>query len=135
LLIDPTVDDPWDYLFFEPTTGQVVARKDPVSMLSHPRGDATCDPHNLPLNVEAITEGRVRAARRLSRLVNRFLIDMAIPATQAHALEQLVEEVREIDAQGVVSWYLRREGRHTVPFSTMAHDYPPAWADLIARTV
>jgi uncharacterized protein (TIGR02646 family) len=133
LLIDPTVEDPWDFLFLEATTGQVVAKVDPGTALPNVRGQTTCDPKILPLNIESVTEGRVRVARRLARLVERFLADAVDPASEAIATNALIAELADIDTQGVVIWFFRREGQTLAPFAQMRINHAASWAQVLAR--
>ncbi len=132
LLINPTADDPWVFLFLDPATGNVVARIDPQTGLPMPRGAATVDPEILPLNIEAVTEGRVRTSRRLRASLDRFLVASVSAVAEQAALAALIQEVRDIDAQGVVSWFLLHDGRQLQPFRTMQTNHAQSWAALIA---
>jgi uncharacterized protein (TIGR02646 family) len=59
LLIDPTAEDPWDFLYFDPLTGEITARWDGATGNENPRGIYTL--HVLaPLRYQAVTEGRRR---------------------------------------------------------------------------
>jgi uncharacterized protein (TIGR02646 family) len=49
LLIDPTTEDPWDFLYFDGHTGNITARYDPSSGRPHPKGVHSVDPAILPL--------------------------------------------------------------------------------------
>lgn len=73
LLIDPTAEDPWDHLFFDSATGMIVPRYDQATDAPDAKGDHTTNPGILPLNIEAVTEGRLRTARNLRRAVNSYL--------------------------------------------------------------
>lgn len=37
LLIDPTLDEPWDFLFYDPATGLVSSRYEKATSLPHPK--------------------------------------------------------------------------------------------------
>jgi uncharacterized protein (TIGR02646 family) len=132
LFVNPTIEDPWDFLFFEEATGMIVARVDAATAVPDPKGQTTSDPNLLPLNVEAITEGRTRTVRRLRRSVNRYLAAVGNPAEEPQALLHLTEEVHDADAQGVVAWYFRRDGRNEPPFSTLRINQPAIWAHVLA---
>jgi uncharacterized protein (TIGR02646 family) len=62
LVIDPTVDEPWDYLFFVPETGRITARFD-ANNVPIAKGGETI--RLLKLDDEALNEGRKRAVRNL----------------------------------------------------------------------
>ncbi len=130
LLIDPTAEDPWDSLFLEPVTGMLVARVDSVTGAENPRGRTTCDPGNLAINVEAVTEGRTRAARRLARVVTLFLQASADPANRANALAQLIQDVVDSDSSGVAVWFFHRDGQNSAPFSQLRDTDNLAWNDV-----
>lgn len=85
LLIDPTAEDPWGFLYFDPLTGNVTAKYDSANGVPNRKGAYTVDPTVLPLNIEAVTEGRQRTHRNLVRAVNNFLTRMA-SGPQAPAL-------------------------------------------------
>lgn len=67
LLIDPTIEDPWDFLFFDSRTGIVVGRFPPNGDLPDPKGTHTTLPKTLPLNIEAVTGTVARHHRTDSR--------------------------------------------------------------------
>jgi uncharacterized protein (TIGR02646 family) len=127
LLIDPTAEDPWDFLYFDGHTGNITARYDPSSGQPHPKGVHTVDPSILPLNIEAVTEGRLRTRRNLVRAVNSFLTRMA-STTDPDSLEaELLEAVQDNDDYGLTLWYFRRDGKMEEPFHTLRTSYPNVW--------
>ena len=65
LLIDPTAEEPWDFLYFDSGTGMITARYHPLSGAADPKGKHTTNPWVLPLNIEVITESRKRIHRNL----------------------------------------------------------------------
>jgi uncharacterized protein (TIGR02646 family) len=131
LLIDPTAEDPWDYLFFEPDTGMIVARVDPQTGTSHPKGEYTTSPAVLPLNIEAVTDGRRRTYRCLCRAVRRFL-DVAHNVGDPSAAEvELLEEVRDHDDYGLLRWYFVKDGSQSSPFIELRRNHESAWRRII----
>jgi uncharacterized protein (TIGR02646 family) len=72
-LIDPTAEEPWDFLFYDSHTGILKAKYDPATGQPHPKGQYTTHPDILPLNIESLTEGRQRTTRNLRRAVSTFL--------------------------------------------------------------
>jgi hypothetical protein len=130
LLIDPTKENPWDYLFFEPATGQVVARWDLQKDAPDPKGAATTDETILPLNVEAVTEGRRRVVRRLVRAVQSYLLEAAEPDEIENAFDILQRTLSDNDDYGLTHWFLMRDGQHAEPFKTLREQYPTIWERL-----
>ena len=72
MLIDPTAEEPWQYLDFDPTTGNVVARFDLDSDNWSPKGQGTVELLQLDRR-EALSVGYRRTYRRLAALVERHL--------------------------------------------------------------
>ena len=134
LLIDPTAEDPWDFLYFDGCTGNITARYDSSSRLPHPKGVHTVDPAVLPLNIEAVTEGRLRTRRNLVRAVRSFLTQSANTADPDALQAELLEAVRDNDDYGLAHWYFRRDGRTEEPFRTFRAAYRDVW-DRIAQGI
>jgi uncharacterized protein (TIGR02646 family) len=134
LLIDPTTEDPWDFLYFDGHTGNITARYDPATALPHPKGVLTADPAVLPLNIEAVTEGRLRTRRNLVRAVRSFLSHMATSADPHGPEAELLEAVRDNDDYGLALWYFRRDGGTEEPFQTLRASYCGIW-DRLARAL
>jgi uncharacterized protein (TIGR02646 family) len=130
LLIDPTAEDPWDFLYFDASTGNITAKYDPSTGRQNPKGAHTVDPTVLPLNIEAVTEGRQRTRRNLVRAVNTFIKGMAagidLPALEA----ELLEAVRDNDDYGLAHWYFQRDGREQEPFKSLQNAHPAVWCRL-----
>ena len=72
LLIDPTSEDPWDYLFYDGQTHEITPRWDPATGRENPKAEGTLAA--LPtLRFQAVSEGRGRTQRTLRRAVTSFL--------------------------------------------------------------
>ncbi len=131
LLIDPTAEDPWDFLFFDEQTGNITARYEPSSGLPHPKGTYTVDPAVLPLNIEAVTEGRLRTRRNLARAVHFFLTGMVSNAAPAALEAELLHAVRDNDDYGLAHWYFRRDGGVDEPFNSLRVSHPLVWDRIV----
>lgn len=131
LLIDPTAEDPWDFLFFDTHTGIIKAKCDPATGAFSPKGTHTTDSGILPMNIEAVTEGRQRTARNLRRAVDTFL-DTA-PTHLDVARSELLEVVRDNDDYGLIAWYFLREGSQEEPFRRCRESYPDVWDEIGVR--
>jgi uncharacterized protein (TIGR02646 family) len=127
LLIDPTAEDPGDFLYFDGHTGNITARYESSTGRPHPKGARTVDPAILPLNIEAVTEGRLRTRRNLVRAVHHFLTRMAT-STEPGLLEaEILEAVRDNDDYGLAQWYFRHDGGTEEPFHTLRTSYHDLW--------
>lgn len=125
LLIDPTADDPWEHLFYESVTGQLTAKY--LGTHFDPKGEYTCDPDVLPLNIEAITSGRKRAARNLKRFVTEFLESNKSEA----ALAKLVDAVCDNNDYDLARWFFKLDGKSESPFDVLRRHYPDAWTTVV----
>lgn len=123
LLLNPIDEDPWEFLYFDSKTGIVTARFD-SSGVENGRGKHTCDQNVLPLNIEAVTEGRKRTARNLKRAVDHFLLRRHVP----NAIEELLTAIRDNDDYGLAEWYFVREGIGEPPFSNFKASDGDAWS-------
>lgn len=132
--MDPTAEDPWRFLFFVSATGVVTPRFDPSTGRETPKGRATVD--ILPLNDEAVTDGRIRVHRRLAREVRRFL-DAPAGETDAagrtKAGRELLDSALDSLQYGVACWCFARDGQAEEPFSVLKERFPDLFAELRRR--
>jgi uncharacterized protein (TIGR02646 family) len=131
LLIDPTREDPWLYLFYEPRTGLLTARFDPQTGAPSDKGAYTTNPSVLPLNIEAISEGRQRIHRNLRRAVHHFLQSDCSEV----AVGELEAALRDNSDYGLLVWFLSREGMNDQPFVFLRQHHPDLWERLQALLV
>ena len=131
LLIDPTTDNPWDFLFYDFHTGIVTARYDPATGLPRPKGEHTTDPRTLPINIQAVTEGRLRTQRNLCRAVHGFIAAAEGGNDEAAARAELLKAVHDNDGFGLVQWFFLRDGSSEPPFRDLQLGNPIAWQAVI----
>lgn len=132
LLVDPTAEDPWDYLFYDAETGNLAARVDTVSRAALPKGRETIGVLVETLLCEAVVEGRLRTQRNLIKAVRAFSRAPQDPA----CLDDLMESVSDNDAYGLTRWFFLRDGREEQPFSMLGEEHPEVWAritEMLAR--
>jgi uncharacterized protein (TIGR02646 family) len=127
LLIDPTAEDPWDYLFFDSLTGNITARFDRITGAQHPKGIYTTDEKVIPLNIESVTLGRQRTKRNLRRAVSSFLANAEDGADILDAQVELQEAVKDNDDYGLAVWFFLKDGQDEAPFSLMRNKYNDIW--------
>lgn len=132
LLIDPSVDDPWEFLDFIPETGEVTARWRTDIDGFDPRGEATVDPSLLPLNIEAVTAGRQRCWRALRRAIECFLEDAGANDGSASddAFEKLSGELRDSSDYGLTRWLFHFCDSRTEPLLDDLRVSLPQWERL-----
>ena len=126
MLLDPTADDPWDFLYYNPHTGGITARY--RGDMEDPRGKETLEA--IPaLGNEAVMDGRRRTSRNLVRAVRAFLDQAAIDRPTARL--DLADAIRDNDAYGLVIWYFRRDGREEAPFRELRLSHPDVWEEIV----
>ncbi len=130
LLINPTRDDPWDHLYYDSETGIVTARFIPKTGEPDPRGQYTVERSNLPVNIQPVTEGRLRTQRNLIRCVGRFL-ELSNPPGGRHALEQeLLACLDDNSDYGLCTWFFSRDGQNEPPFADLRNTAGDVWDRL-----
>ena len=126
-LIDPTLDDPWDSLFFVESTGLLAPRL----RLAGPRivedvkGRATLTVLGDILNRPAVRTSRRYVWRRVTERL--FDVSDATTLPQEGAREHVFGE---IDEYGLVDWLLRREGAEASNVNAYRLGHRDVWSRL-----
>ena len=134
LLIDPTAEDPWCFLFYDSRTDEITARWDGETGQELAKGKETVA-ILATLRHEAVTEGRRRARLGLQRTVAAFLKDMREEiraGAREEAAEALLANLAAQGDHGVAQWFFLHDGREEVPFSTLRQSFPELWARIVA---
>ena len=121
LLIDPSAEDPWRYLDFDPDTGGITARFDIDAGDWSPKGVKTVEV--LRLDRREVLENVYKATfRRLSRIVQDHLgaDDIIAPA--------LWDALRDADDHGLLPWCFGPTGQRVAPFSDLHRQHRQVWA-------
>jgi uncharacterized protein (TIGR02646 family) len=121
LLVNPTAEDPWQHLDFDPLTGNVVARFHPQRNEYSAKGVETVGLLQLDCR-EALAAGHQRTFRRLSGLVREALSQPAMSP------DSLLASLCEADEHGLLSWCFLGNGQNEPPFSEFREHHPEAWA-------
>ena len=120
LLLDPTVEDPWLHLDFDPRTGNFVARFDAGRNDYSPKGSQTVDVLHLDRR-EALAAGCQKTFRRLARSVEEAL-SQATPSAGS-----LLTALREADEHGLLGWCFGPSGQNEAPFRDLRERHPALW--------
>lgn len=123
-LIDPSQDNPWEFLDFDPQTGTIVPRYDAQSQQFMPKGQATVQVLDLDRR-EALARGYQRSFRRMTRKVEEAL------AQQTPDALALLHELEEADDHGLLGWCFDGLGSRVSPFSDLKDRYPTVWEACI----
>jgi 5-methylcytosine-specific restriction endonuclease McrA len=125
LLINPTIENPWDHLHFDHHTGMITAKFDTTSNAPDTKGFATTDPSMLPLNIQDVTEGRQVIWRHLLRAFVAFRAQTA--QGRADALPELIAAINDSRAYGIADWLFLYDGRDDPVSSSLRADFPAAF--------
>lgn len=124
MLVDPTAEDPWHHLDFDPATGNVVARFDADVNDWSAKGLKTVEVLQLDRR-EALAVGYSRTYRRLSALVERHLQE-GLNNTDA-----FVASMQEADDHGLFGWCVMGTGGGLPPFSDLRVRQPAVWTACV----
>lgn len=128
LLIDPTAEDPWQHIDFDPDTGNLTARFDTHAADWSTKGAKTVEVLQLDRR-EAMAAGYVNTYRRLTAIVRVSLASLTAGVMTAQAL---LEALQRADDNGLLSWCFGGTGQAMAPFSILRQQCPDVWADCLA---
>jgi uncharacterized protein (TIGR02646 family) len=118
LLIDPSVEDPWKFLDFDPDTGNLIARYLPSTGAFSGKGETTVAALQLDRR-EGVSAGYLKTYRALCHLVTQWVDD--------RLAENYLERLCETDDHGLLGWFLRGSGQNEPSFTRFRERYPEAW--------
>ena len=123
LLIDPTKDDPWLFLDFDPMTGNFSARYD-ANRNPAPKGDKTVEVLGLDRR-ESLAAGHQKAYKHISDLITEAAASpTALAAT-------LISSLKDVDEYGLLGWCFRGTGINEPPMSSLRSAHPAIWAACV----
>ena len=120
MLVDPSGENPWDHLDFDPDTGNLTARFDLVSGAPSPKGESTVQILRLDRR-EGMADGYRRTYRRIVACVKA-----ALEASQIDS-GQLAQELVLADEHGLLNWCFGPVGGRLQPFVDLRNRVPSAW--------
>ena len=117
LLVDPSAEEPWETLDFDPDTGNLTARYDTTSGRPSAKGEHTV--HILQLDRrESMAEGY---RRTYLRIVNRVQLALAEDVID---WQQLQGDLQQLDDHGLLGWCFGSIGRRLEPFDELFRRKP-----------
>lgn len=119
-LVDPTAEDPWQFLDFDPTIGVIVARYDLATGAESAKGAETVKLLQLDRR-EALNDGYLKTWRRLAAVVDAAL-NQGTPDSGA-----LVGDLYQTDDHGLLGWCFTGTGQSVAPFATLRTRHPEVW--------
>lgn len=127
-LVDPSAEDPWQFLDFEPDTGNLVPRPLDGSGNLSPKGEATVALLQLDRR-EPLSNGYRRTFRRLVREVQGLLDSAPDPLSPDAVIDRLDGD----DDHGLLPWCFHGAGRTISPFMELREMHPTLWAACAAH--
>lgn len=124
LLVDPTAEEPWNHLDFDPDTGNIVGRYELAANAFSEKGMKTVEVFQLD-GREAVSEGYRRTFKRLRKMLEDALEQEAPP-------DDLCARMREEDDHGLLGWCLLGTGQNMPPFKDLRERHPAVWAEFMA---
>lgn len=121
LLVDPTKENPWDSLDFDPLTGNICARYDAQLNNWSTKGEKTVEVLQLDKR-EALSKGYLQTLRRLSDAIRSALDAGAMDAAN------LVQKLKTDDDHGLLGWCFGDRGMRLEPFRSLKAQHPGVWA-------
>jgi len=122
LLINPTTENPWNFLEFNPETGNIMAKFDVSANAIYSKGVETVNLLQLGKR-EALSKSYIRSYKRICNVVNDYLT-----AQTTHV--ELVSNLRLADENGLLEWCIHFNGRKLAPFSNLKGQFPDVWQTL-----
>jgi len=102
LLVDPTAEDPWEFLDFDPETGNLNARYSLDLGEYSAKGETTVRVLHLDKR-EGVSAGYRKTYHRLSQLFLQW--------TDGDIQEGYAEQLRTADDHGLLGWFLHGSGK------------------------
>lgn len=126
LLVDPTVDSPWDHLDLDPETGAITAAYSIESGSWSERGERTVELLQLDRR-EALQRSYLRTLRRLTEALDQVL-DSGTPKSA-----DLVEFLRDRDDHRLLGWLLSPRGACLPAVARLRDHWPSVFEAIVAR--
>jgi uncharacterized protein (TIGR02646 family) len=127
MLLDPSIDEPWQYLDFDPDTGNITARFDLATNTYQTKGEKTVEVLHLDER-EALAAGYKKTYVRLIKILTQF---MPMPISAGSA-DTLIIKLIEDDDHGLLGWFFKGNGKTTEPvLIQLQTNYPLVFAQCI----
>lgn len=126
MLVDPSTDNPWEFLDFDPRTGNIVARFNAAIQQFQPKGEQTVDVLRLDRR-EAMARGFRRSYKRIKQTVEE-----ALEQDEPNA-DVLFDELSEADDHGLLGWCFTGLGSREAPFADLQARHPHLWEACVER--
>jgi uncharacterized protein (TIGR02646 family) len=120
VLLDPTTDDPWQFLDFSTTTGILFPLAD-IDGRTTTKGKKTVELLKLDQRDE-VNIGYQKSFRRIKRAIDAAVAERAPDATV------LIHALTDADDHGLLGWCFRGNGMNESPLSELRQTHLAVWA-------
>jgi uncharacterized protein (TIGR02646 family) len=125
LLVDPSTEDPWQFLDFDPDTGNLTARYDVDLSAWSDKGRQTVDLLRLDRR-EAMAASYRKSYKRLRAVVQQA-VEEGIPDLSA-----FLDALQAADDHHLLDWCFGSIGGRVGPFLQLREAYPETWRSIAA---
>jgi len=116
VLVDPSRQNPWDYIDFDPQTGNMTARFIAATASFSKEGETSVTVFHLDRR-ESLSTIYKRADRRLRELASSGV-------GSAEDDDLLADRLLKNDDAGLLGWYIQGSGQKEEPFASLARLHP-----------
>ena len=128
LLINPTSEDPWQHLDFDPDTGVLTARFDVHADDWSAKGSKTVEVLRLDRR-EGMAAGYSKTFRRLAGVLQGSFVALTAGGKTA---AELLASLESADDHGLLPWCFFGAGQDLEPFRELRQEYPQVWAHCVS---
>jgi uncharacterized protein (TIGR02646 family) len=123
LLINPSLEEPWDHLDFDPRTGNITSRYIVATGLTSPKGDATVKTLEFDKR-EAMAESYKRTYSRLEVVFTDYL---AAP----YETKCFIADLKKQDDHGLIGWFFKGAGQGQTFCEDLKLKFPLVWGKCL----
>jgi uncharacterized protein (TIGR02646 family) len=128
LLVDPTKENPWDYLDFDHETGNICARFDVQLNTWSVKGEKTVEVLHLDKR-EALSAGYLQTLGRLSKTIVEAISD----GNSGVDAGKLTQNLKSNDDHGLLGWCFSDRTSTLKPFSELRQQHPSVWVQCVSE--
>jgi len=122
LIVDPSVEEPWDFLKLDKKTWHLSPRYDKAKGATSAKGSATV--FHLKLDRDSLEDSLEDSYAGLIRYINRFI------DSDEQDIQSLIDDCFIADKNDLLGWCFYGLGQNEEPFAILQRNYPQAWASL-----
>ncbi len=123
LLINPSEENPWQYLDFDPLTGNITATYQVLQKGFSKKGQVTVEVLALDAR-EQLAKGYFKTWNRLVKAVEKFL-------KTPYLASEFIDKLLEKDDHHLLGWCFHGTGENEYPFNELKQRHPQLWQSFV----